>query len=764
MNARTASPEDALAYHAPAAPTKACLQKSEADQAPGGSLLAGADEARAGSLAHKAHLKTRPDRTKLSFHSSLVPPAMPRHFLALLSLLALPAVLPAAPAPEVAPPGALRVLIENNSRPFSFKDAHNRPAGFAIELMQAIAADQGFKVEPDLRPWQQIYPEFLGGQGDILGLVAFSEARARQLDFSVSLETLHCAFYTRRAGPAIAGAAGLTGKRIGVIADSIVDEFAHQQDWRAVLVRFPSLDESLAATQRGEIDATLGMQFVTDHLIRSQKLTGLVRAEFEPPGLGYRLCFAVQPGQKQLLARINEGLTNVRRSGAYDRLYEKWLGPLEPRSLRWADVQLYLLPLVLLAAAALGGLLWQRRLLLQLSRQARALRENEERLQLVFEGSQDGFWDWDVPTGRIMRSPHWSSMLGYAPDEIAPTGAAFQDLVHPDDLALITANEKSIREGQDHFAAEFRLRAKSGEWMWILDRSKVVRRDPATGAALRITGAHTDITARKLAEAEADKLQQKMLEAQKLESLGVLAGGIAHDFNNLLTVILGNSSLAQLELGDAPVNRARLDRVVTSANRAAELCHQLLAYAGKGTYHLERLNLNALITETAQLLELSISKQARLEFALAPTLPKIEADAAQIRQVIMNLVINASEAVAGRPGTIRLATSVVNLPRPGLTAPVAELRAGDYVCVEIADSGCGMTPDVLARIFDPFYSTKFTGRGLGLAAVLGIVRTHHGALRVQSTPGEGSLFQVYLPVSQWQTANPFDPAPGSPGP
>jgi PAS domain S-box-containing protein len=349
-------------------------------------------------------------------------------------------------------------------------------------------------------------------------------------------------------------------------------------------------------------------------------------------------------------------------------------------------------------------------------------------------------------------------MLGYTLAEIGQDRIFFLELIHPDDRPRVLAAVQRMNESQDHYTHEFRMRAKSGDWKWILDRGKVVARDPATGNPSRITGTHTDITTRKLAEETADKLEQKMQEAQKLESLGVLAGGIAHDFNNLLSVVLGNASLARLEAAETPANAARLDSIVTAANRAAELCRQLLAYAGKGSFSLTRLNLNALITETTRLLELSISKQARLEFALAPALPAIEADASQLRQIIMNLVINASEALGEHnAGTIRLATTVVRLPQPGAASlgPVAELAPGDYVCTEISDTGSGMTPDVLGRIFDPFFTTKFTGRGLGLAAVLGIVRTHQGALRVTSIPGHGSTFHIYLPVSQSQTLHPL---------
>ncbi|SDS66616.1 transporter substrate-binding domain-containing protein [Opitutus sp. GAS368] len=657
-----------------------------------------------------------------------------------------------------AEPATMQVLMESGSQPFSYLNDQGRPDGFAVDLLSAIAADQGLRVEFDLRPWQMVYADFQQGRGDVLGLVAWSEERAALMDFSLPYEKLVGGVYQRKDRPVLSTVADLAGKRVAVIKNALTHEYARHQAWQADIRPFDSFEECLRSVENGDCDVLLGMQLVTDYQIRLLKLKQVVPSELNFPEISYSLRFAVHPGQKALLAKINQGLYNLRLSREHDVLHERWLGPLEPQKLRWHDAQPFLPPVTVFFVAALAVLLWQRRLLRRVSSQARAIRENEERLQLVFEGSQDGFWDWDVTSGHILRSPRWAGMLGYTLEEIGGGRKSFLDRVHPDDLPRVLADIKLMEEGKDHYAHEFRMRAKSGEWKWILDRGKVVARDPATGNPLRITGTHTDITARKLAEETADRLEQKMQETQKLESLGVLAGGIAHDFNNLLSVVLGNASLARLEAAETPVNAARLDSIVTAANRAAELCRQLLAYAGKGRFSLTRLSLNELVTETTRLLELSISKQARLEFALAPAVPAIEGDASQLRQIIMNLVINASEALGeNNPGTIRLATTVVTLPRPGAldSGPVAELAPGEYACMEISDTGCGMPPEVLARIFDPFFTTKFTGRGLGLAAVLGIVRTHQGALQVTSTAGRGSTFHIYLPVSQTQTNPPF---------
>ncbi len=257
-----------------------------------------------------------------------------------------------------------------------------------------------------------------------------------------------------------------------------------------------------------------------------------------------------------------------------------------------------------------------------------------------------------------------------------------------------------------------------------------------------------EIIERELAEEERRKVQVKLLHAQKLESLGVLAGGIAHDFNNLLVGILGNAGLALAELPeDAPVRQTLRD-VETAALRASELTRQMLAYAGRGQFVVQPVNLTLLVEEMANLLASAVAKSARLDYVLDRDLPPVEADATQLRQVVMNLITNASEALGTAPGTIRVMTGVMRADRAYLadTHLGAGLPEQDYACLEVKDDGHGMHPSTLARIFDPFFSTKFTGRGLGLAAVLGIVRTHRGAIRVASAPGQGTTIRVLLPV------------------
>jgi len=251
-------------------------------------------------------------------------------------------------------------------------------------------------------------------------------------------------------------------------------------------------------------------------------------------------------------------------------------------------------------------------------------------------------------------------------------------------------------------------------------------------------------------EEERRRLEAQVQHVQKLESLGVLAGGIAHDFNNLLMAILGNTDLAMRSLSAASPGHAHLQDIETAARRAADLCRQMLAYSGKGRFVVEPLALDEVILEMTRMLEVSISKKATLAYHLGQDLPTVAADATQIRQVLMNLITNASEALGDRSGVISIATGTMECDRAYLNETyLAEgLPEGTYVWVEISDTGVGMTADVQARMFDPFFSTKFTGRGLGMAAVLGIVRGHHGGIRVYSEPGRGTTIRVFFPATR----------------
>ncbi len=248
---------------------------------------------------------------------------------------------------------------------------------------------------------------------------------------------------------------------------------------------------------------------------------------------------------------------------------------------------------------------------------------------------------------------------------------------------------------------------------------------------------------------EERRRQEKMAHVQRLESLGVLAGGIAHDFNNLLGIIMGNVSLARSTITSGDPIAGSLKNIEETSHRAANLCNQMLAYSGKGKFVVQPVNLSELVEEMIQLLEISISKKVSMRYELTPLLPSVKADTAQLQQVIMNLVINANEAVGERNGTIIIATGQVDADVDYLRSSYVEdevLKPGPYVWLEVSDTGCGMDSIVRERLFEPFFTTKFTGRGLGMSAILGIIRGHNGTIKVYSEVEKGTTIKVLFPA------------------
>jgi PAS domain S-box-containing protein len=372
------------------------------------------------------------------------------------------------------------------------------------------------------------------------------------------------------------------------------------------------------------------------------------------------------------------------------------------------------------------------------------LRQSNEQLGFVLEGSQLGFWDWNMETGTVARNERWAEMLGYTLREVELTVNQWTTLMHPDD------QERAWKSINDHLEGraplhevEYRMLAKDGRYMWILDRARIVKRD-SKGNPLRMSGTHTDVTERRRAEEEKQALDQQLQHAHRLESLGVLTGGIAHDFNNILAVIIGHCSLAKMSPGSVEVSVTEIER---AAERAAELCRQMLAYAGKSQFVQEQVDLGALVRDVVKMLRQTISRKVEFHLEVVPKLPIVEGDSGQLGQIVMNLVINASEAIGSQRGDIRVVLGQTRTGEAELKDHLGRpLPAGHYLCLEVSDSGCGMDAETQVRIFEPFYTTKFTGRGLGMSAVLGIITAHRGALQLESEVGRGTTFRVYLPV------------------
>lgn len=370
------------------------------------------------------------------------------------------------------------------------------------------------------------------------------------------------------------------------------------------------------------------------------------------------------------------------------------------------------------------------------------LRREHLRLQRIFENINEIYFETTIDGIIREVSPSIQRVAGLPQDL---RGKSMLQYYVPssqrDDLLSQLKENGKVTD----FAAT--LRIASGE-LRDAEISAVLVRDEQTAEPL-VLGTIRDITARRRAEAAKADLERQLQQAQKLESLGVLAGGIAHDFNNLLAGILGSTELARLKLGqDHPVAEV-LEISIQSCQRAADLCRLMLAYSGRGRFVVTSVDLSRFVREMRELLAVSVSKQTRLEYQLAEQPIVIEADQAQLNQVLVNLVINASEAMGESGGRVRIATRVLDcdarqLASEHMNEPAAP---GRYGLLEVQDDGIGMDEETRRRLFDPFFSTKFSGRGLGLAAVLGIVRAHRGSIQVKSKLGGGSTFRIFLPTS-----------------
>ncbi len=405
----------------------------------------------------------------------------------------------------------------------------------------------------------------------------------------------------------------------------------------------------------------------------------------------------------------------------------------------------------LVRVGQLSGRVWSFRDVTERHRAEKALQASEARYKLVTDLMSDYVFKLEVaPEGGIvmdMVTENFYDLTGLTLEDVR-TPDRWSDIIHRDDLPGLIAllNELALEGGTANVECRFLMRGGRTRWVNVVGRAT---RDGETARTTTIVGAVKDITDRKEAEEERLRLEAQMLHAQKLESLGILAGGIAHDFNNILVAILGNADLMLQDMPPRAAARPLLEDIDKAAHRAADLCRQMLAYSGRGRFDVKPLDLSELVRDMVQMLKVSVSKKTPLDCQLPQGLPPIEADASQVRQVVMNLVINASEAINEEIGVVSVKTGLIEggrvLPRGGHFH--GELQKGPCLFLEVADTGAGMDSATMERIFDPFFSTKFTGRGLGLAAVLGIVRGHRGALQVQSEPGKGSAFTVYFPIA-----------------
>jgi len=464
-----------------------------------------------------------------------------------------------------------------------------------------------------------------------------------------------------------------------------------------------------------------------------------VRLDYLPPGR-YRL---------EVQARTPADSRKVQGGNG-----ASWTGPTATLSLevrpRWYATWLFRGLLLALACAAVWLLAQlrerkaaaaQRALERTVDQRTGELRESEERFRNMADTAPVMIWISGPDRLFTFFNKTWLDFTGRTIEQ--ELGNGWAEGVHPEDLDRCIASYVASFDARENFEIECRLRRADEQYRWVLCRG--VPRFTPGGVFAGYIGSNIDLTDLKRAEKE-------VLSRQKLESLGVLTAGIAHDFNNLLGSILADAELADAEMADADPSagsapRQEVRRIKAVAIRAAEIVRELMIYSGQDKATLEPVEVSRLVEEMLELLKVSISKHAVLKIDLGRNLPAVRANAPQLRQVVMNLMINASEAIGTKDGVIRVSTSRVTSADDSIANGAASLPSGDYLRLEVSDTGGGMTDEQKARIFDPFFSTKFAGRGLGLAVVQGIVRGHNGAIHLVSAPGQGTTFRIFLPCA-----------------
>ncbi len=379
----------------------------------------------------------------------------------------------------------------------------------------------------------------------------------------------------------------------------------------------------------------------------------------------------------------------------------------------------------------------------------RRLQESQSQFRDLADSIPNLAWIADSSGARSWFNRRWYDYTGLTEEET--TGWGWIQIYPPDQVNSVLTSYKRAFEAGEVWEQTVRLRGGTGEYRWFLSRAIPMRN--SEGRAVRWFGTSTDVNF----EIEA---QQRMAEAQRLESIGRLAGGIAHDFNNLLVPILGCASLASDALPPDHSIQPLFADVEQSCERAANLTRQLLAYAGKTRFHLTDVDVETIARESVALASASISKNIEIAVESTPGVPAVQADRGEVQQILMNLLLNAAEAIGDRRGVIRVRIGLAELAKsPGAGLLLGEnIPPGTYVCMEVSDTGCGIDEATQRKMLEPFFSTKFVGRGLGLAAVAGIIRAHEWGLAVESAPGQGCTFRVFLRAAPREAKQPAAPA------
>ena len=650
----------------------------------------------------------------------------------------------------------------HDARPLAYRDHSGEPAGFAIEICNYIARQEGWTLHFVDDTWDGCLRRLQGGDIDLLFPMSWTHERAAVFDFSRAGLIQSWGRVFARPDAEIEGILDLEGKTVAVVRGDIFNadmrKLAREFEVSCEFIEKPTKTAVMRCIQLGEADAGAleGKSGLGDAAEFGVIATSIVFAPHKP------LIAATKGRHQDLLQVIDHhlGMLKRDRTSVYYQAYDNWFDVVQVTEQKLSPV--WIGALIGAGALLVMTLAFTAVLRVQVQAKTRALLEevaerrrvseelvrSEERLEYALQVTSDGLWDVDLQSGHMFVSQRWRETLGYGPNEIAPTVAAWESLVHPEDMPRVKQALEDHLAGQTSiYECENRLRTKSGTYRWNLDRGQIVEWDGA-GRPLRMVGVDADITRRKSAEDERGRLEEQLRQAQKMEAVGLLAGGIAHDFSNLLMVISAHVTLVRNRLPKTPELQESLQTIEDAVKHATGVTHSLLTFSRRMPTNKSPVDLCAAVHGTVRMLERTLPASIELSVdADCDPLPWVEADETQVQQVLLNLAINARDAMpTGGRLQIRVDTQSVEGALPFFVAPLSD----DTVRVTICDTGQGMSAEVRSRIFEPFFTTKAREQrtGLGLAIIHGIVEDHGGHIMVRSEEGRGSLFAIDLPTTQ----------------
>ncbi len=647
----------------------------------------------------------------------------------------------------------VKVGVYDNA-PISFQDKSGKYRGLGVEVLEYIAAQEGWNIEFVFGTFKEHLKRLENGEIDVLVYIAYTEERALIYDFTNEALIANWGIVYTWPDSDIHIITDLNGKRVAILEKSILSP-AFNKLAKSFAIEFEEIDVN---------SNTEGFELVSEQradAVIVNRIFGLINAIqfnlektdiiFSPTEVRY----ATPKGKNvDLILAIDKYLKILKsdKQSIYYQLFNsafKLETPVRllPKWIFWAaGLSFFVIILLFVLNRTLNHLVREKTRTLQSEvverKQAEeALRESEDNLRSITQNSPNYILTLDLDynitfvnrsyTGKTVEEIQKTNLFDYIPEELKEKTR--------DTL-------ERVRQTGEQGMYEVAGKWKDDETAIFEGRiGPIFRNDEVDAFIVSLS----DITERVKAEEERRELELQLQHAQKLESLGVLAGGIAHDFNNLLMGIMGNVGMAQIKLSPESPGHTHLSSIQAAAERAAELTNQMLAYSGKGKFVVKSVNLSSAIEEMSHLLQVSVSKNVTIKYELDKDLPAVEADPSQLHQILMNLLTNASDSYDGKSGDVVVSTRVKMCDKTYLSEFQFgdELPEGKYVYLEVSDTGSGMDDKTIERIFDPFFSTKEGGRGLGLSAVIGIVRGHNGAIKVISEPGRGTTFKLLFPAS-----------------